>query len=69
VIFVRDRESFSGERLVGASIIAVLALLYSLWAIVGIGKDVVFWGFLLLLAGVPIYWMQVRKRGRGPSEL
>jgi len=69
VIFVRDRESFSGERLVGASIIAVLALLYSLWAIVGIGMDVVFWGFLLLLAGVPIYWMQVRKRGRGPSEL
>jgi APA family basic amino acid/polyamine antiporter len=64
VIFVRDRERFSGERLLGASIIAVLALLYSLWAIVGTGGDVVFWGLLLLLAGVPIYWLQVRKRER-----
>ena len=62
VIFVRDRESFSGERLAGGSVIAVLALLYSLWAIVGSGRDTVFWGFLLLLAGVPFYWWQVRNR-------
>jgi len=69
VIFVRDRERFSGERLTGASIIAVIALLYSLWAIIGIGMDVVFLGFLLLLAGVPFYLVLVWKRGRGPSEL
>jgi len=62
VIFVRDRESFSGERMAGASVIAVLALLYSLWAIVGSGRDTIFWGFALLLAGVPFYWWQVRKR-------
>jgi APA family basic amino acid/polyamine antiporter len=68
VIFVRDRDTFSGQRLAGASVIAVLALLYSLWAIVGTGADVVFWGFLLLLAGVPIYAFQVRKRGRYPQE-
>jgi APA family basic amino acid/polyamine antiporter len=69
VIFVRDRESFSGERLAGASIIAVIALLYSLWAIIGIGLEVVFWGFLLLMAGVPFYLVLVWKRGRGPSEI
>ena len=62
VIFVRDRESFSGERLAGGSVIAVLALLYSLWAIVGSGRETVFWGFLLLLAGLPFYWWQVRNR-------
>lgn len=60
VIFVRERERFSGEKLAGASIIAVLALLYSIWAIVGAGADAVFWGFLLLLAGLPFYWWQVR---------
>jgi len=47
----------------GASVIAVLALAYSLWAIVGAGRDTVFWGLLLLLAGVPFYWLQV-ERGR-----
>lgn len=62
VIFFRERERFSGERLAGASTIAILALLYSLWAIVGSGSETVFWGFLLLLAGVPFYWWQIRKR-------
>jgi APA family basic amino acid/polyamine antiporter len=62
VIFVRDREGFSGERLAGASVIAVLAFAYSLWAIVGAGRETVFWGFLLLLAGIPFYWWQVRGR-------
>jgi len=64
VIFVRDRERFSGERLVGPSVIAVMALVYSLWAIVGAGRDTIFWGLLLLLAGVPFYWVQVRRRER-----
>ena len=67
VIFVREREEFSGERLAGASVIAVLALLYSIWAIVGSGADAVFWGFLLLLAGLPLYWWQVRT-GRVREE-
>jgi len=62
VIFVRDRERFSEERLAGASVIAILALLYSLWAIVGSGRDTLLWGLLLLLAGVPFYWWQVRGR-------
>jgi APA family basic amino acid/polyamine antiporter len=55
VIFFRDRKRFSGERMVGATLIAILALAYSLWAIVGCGTEVVFWGFLLMLAGVPVY--------------
>lgn len=35
--------------------LAVLGFAYSLWAIYGAGQDVVFWGFLLLMAGLPIY--------------
>jgi APA family basic amino acid/polyamine antiporter len=61
VMLVRDREKFSGERLTGASVIAVLALAYSLWAIVGVGWETVLWGLLLLVAGLPFYWWQIRK--------
>jgi APA family basic amino acid/polyamine antiporter len=61
VIFVRERDDFVGERLMGASIIAVLALLYTVWAIAGSGRDAVFWGFVLLLAGLPVYWWQARQ--------
>jgi len=39
----------------GATIISLLAFAYALWAIAGAGADVVYWGFLLLLAGVPIF--------------
>jgi len=60
-IFVREREKFRGERLAGASVIAVLALLYSLWAIAGSGKETVAWGISLLLAGLPVYFWQARK--------
>lgn len=39
----------------GASAVASLAFAYSLWAIGGAGAEVVYWGFLLLMAGLPVY--------------
>ncbi len=36
-----------------------LAFAYSFWAVYGAGEKAVFWGFLLLLAGIPLYvWMK-----------
>jgi APA family basic amino acid/polyamine antiporter len=46
---------------------AALALLYSGWAIVGAGRDAVFWGLLLLIAGMPVYVVVTRRAG-GESE-
>lgn len=40
---------------VGAIIIATLSFLFSLWAIAGSGYEAVYWGFILLLSGVPFY--------------
>jgi len=45
---------------VGPSVIAALAFAYSLWAIGGAGAEVVYWGFLLLIAGLPVYVWVVR---------
>ena len=39
----------------GASAIACLAFAYALFAIAGAGAEVVFWGFLLLLCGLPVF--------------
>jgi APA family basic amino acid/polyamine antiporter len=39
-----------------------LAFLFSLWAIGGSGRDTVYWGFLLLLAGIPVYvWATLQR--------
>ena len=32
-----------------------LAFIFSIWAVVGSGEEVVFWGFLALMAGIPFY--------------
>ncbi len=62
MIFIKERERFRGQRLVGSSIIAVLAFFYSLWAIAGAGKDIVYLGFILLVAGIPVYvWINWRR--------
>jgi APA family basic amino acid/polyamine antiporter len=39
----------------GAATISLLAFAYALWAVAGAGTDVVYWGFLLLLLGVPVF--------------
>ncbi len=71
-LFFEDRAAFSGVHLARYSIIATLALAYSSWAIWGAGADAVRKGFMLLLAGIPVYiWArwQHRRTGPDPDEL
>jgi APA family basic amino acid/polyamine antiporter len=59
IIFVKYREQFDGKRLLGSAIIAIIAGIYSFWAIFGSGKTTVFYGCLLLFSSVPVYaWMK-----------
>lgn len=68
MIFIKERERFSGKRLSGAVVIAVMAFVYALWAIAGSGTETVFWGFLLLMAGVPVYvWIVWRRERRSTA--
>ncbi|HEX2496711.1 MAG TPA: amino acid permease [Gaiellaceae bacterium] len=67
-----DRESFSGVNLARSSVIALLALAYSTWAIRGAGYEAVTEGFMLLLVGMPVFlWVTWRgRRGQaGGSEV
>lgn len=44
--------------------IAMLAYGYSMWAVIGSGMETVYWGFILLMAGLPFYvWMR-----KNPAE-
>ena len=49
-------------------VIAALAFAYCVWAIAGSGEDIVAKGFVLLLAGIPVYvgmrWWQTAARRR-----
>jgi APA family basic amino acid/polyamine antiporter len=64
-LWLVERETFQPLHLVRDVVIATLAFAYSLWAIAGAGDDIVTKGFVLLLAGIPVYvamrWWERRK--------
>jgi APA family basic amino acid/polyamine antiporter len=55
LLAVKTKSGPRKKLTLAASLTPSLAFLYSLWAIGGSGRDTVYWGFLLLLAGVPFY--------------
>ena len=43
----------------GRAVVLLAAGAYALWSIYGAGQEIVFWGFLLLLSGLPVYvWLR-----------
>lgn len=43
--------------------VAFVAFCFSLWAVAGSGEEIVYWGFILLIAGLPFYaWMKIQNR-------
>lgn len=44
------------------AILGILAFAFVVWGIAGCGHEIVYWGFLLLLSGIPFYvWLKKRK--------
>jgi len=60
-----------GTRLKGLQwfrvFVTVAGFLFSLWAIIGSGETTVYWGFILLICGVPFYaWMKIKQHDHQP---
>jgi APA family basic amino acid/polyamine antiporter len=71
-LWLVERDQFQPKRLVRDTVVALLAFAYSVWAIAGAGDDIVTKGFVLMLAGVPVYvgmrWWQKRTALTVPAE-
>jgi APA family basic amino acid/polyamine antiporter len=65
-------EIMSAERgprgdMLKHGVIAMLALAYSVWAIIGSGGETVRYGLLALAAGMPVYlWLEFKRQGEVP---
>jgi hypothetical protein len=49
-------------------LLAFAAFGFCLWAVVGAGKDAVFWNCVLLALGIPLYAWQARYKARAPAN-
>lgn len=58
---IRARKKISGGW-TAAIILTFLAFAYTMWMIAGTGKDAVYYGFLLLMLGIPLYMWQAYKK-------
>ena len=71
-LWLVERERFQPRKLVRDTTIALLAFAYSVWAVAGAGNVIVIKGFILLVAGVPVYvgmrWWQKRSALTVPVE-
>jgi basic amino acid/polyamine antiporter, APA family len=69
ILFMRKQAVTAGEW-VRTLVLASLAFIFSLLAIIGAGETIVFWGFVLLLAGVPFYvWIIWKRRATDNEKL
>lgn len=65
MIYVRTGRTVAKDELGKVIFLAIAGFFYSLWAIYGAGQEVVFWGFLLLILGLPIFvWLRWQGQDR-----
>ncbi|MDZ4709425.1 MAG: amino acid permease [Saprospiraceae bacterium] len=44
------------------TVVTSVAFVFSVWAVIGSGAETVYWGFILLLAGLPLFaWVKMKK--------
>ena len=62
ILIIIKSDSIDRKQLGKALIYGIPAFLYSFWAIVGSGLEPVYYGFILLLVGIPVYiWSKFQK--------
>ena len=62
VIYIKHPDKAERKTIVKTLTISALAFLYTFWATVSAGQEIVFYGVLLMFTSIPIYgWMEWQK--------
>lgn len=68
MLLVREPERFAGASRKVLAAAGSLGFVYAVLAIAGSGAETVYWGFLLLLLGIPFYVWQVGQKRELPRS-
>jgi len=65
---LRERGVAGAGSQAGRMAVASLAFGFSLWAIIGAGESTVYWGFVLIIVGLPVYALMRYRTGSASPE-
>lgn len=69
MILIRTGRTVAGPQAMRIGLLGMLGFVYALWAIWGSGSDAVFYGFLLILAGLPVHVFIKWRNVSAPTPL
>lgn len=62
IVRAKQATKYSSAKTVSAIAVSLLAFSFSMWMIIGSGQEIVYWGFIMLMMGVPFYVYMVYKK-------
>jgi len=69
MLLIQHRSEFNRRRLIGSSVIGIVAFIYAVWTVYGAGAQTVLLGFLLLLLGIPAYvWLRKQQADEADAK-
>ena len=60
-IHLKYEKNIKSKQLLKSLIISIPAFLFSIWAVIGLGYEIILWGILLLVIGIPLFLFKKRK--------
>ena len=62
IVRAKQATTYTRTKTITAIGISILAFTFSMWMIIGSGQEIVYWGFIMLMMGVPFYVYMVYKK-------
>lgn len=69
LLVVRQKKKLNVANFIKSSIVPLMGFIYAGWTIYGSGAEIVMYGFLLMLAGIPFYLYMTIKNSEKMQEL
>jgi APA family basic amino acid/polyamine antiporter len=62
IVRARQAVTYTKTKTMTAIILSAFAFCFSMWMLIGSGQEIVYWGFIMLMMGVPFYVYMVYKK-------
>lgn len=62
IVHAQKTKEYNQRKKIAAVCISVIAFAFTMWMLIGAGQEIVYWGFIMLMMGVPFYVYMVQKK-------